>query len=31
MEMRSEAYLALPHGRRDTHGGAAGMGGIVET
>lgn len=31
MEMRSETYLALPHGRRDTHGGAAGMGGIVET
>jgi cell division protein ZapE len=31
MEMRSEAYLALPHGRRDTHGGSAGMGGIVET
>lgn len=31
MEMRSDAYLALPHGRRDTHGGAAGMGGIVET
>ena len=31
MEMRSDAYLALPHGRRDTHGGAAGTGGIVET
>lgn len=31
MEMRSESYLALPHGRRDTHGGAGGMGGIVET
>lgn len=31
MEMRSETYLALPHGRRDTHGGAGGMGGIVET
>jgi len=31
MEMRSEAYLALPHGRRDTSGGAGGMGGIVET
>jgi len=31
MEMRSGSYLALPHGRRDTHGGAGGMGGIVET
>jgi cell division protein ZapE len=31
MEMRSESYLALPHGRRDTRGGAGGMGGIVET
>ena len=31
MEMRSESYLVLPHGRRDTHGGAGGMGGIVET
>jgi cell division protein ZapE len=31
MEMRSESYLALAHGRRDVHGGAGGMGGIVET
>ncbi len=31
MEMRSEMYLALPHGRRDARGGAGGMGGIVET
>jgi cell division protein ZapE len=31
MEMRSETYLALPHARRDTRGGAGGMGGIVET
>src|SRR6185312_3748946 len=31
MEMRSETYLALPHGRRDIRGGGGGMGGIVET
>jgi cell division protein ZapE len=31
MEMRSESYLALPHGRRDARGGTHGTGGIVET
>src|SRR5215813_8407683 len=30
MEMRSEAYLALPHGRRDSQAGAS-TEGIVET
>jgi cell division protein ZapE len=30
-EMRSDAYLALPHGRRDARGGTHGTGGIVET
>jgi cell division protein ZapE len=31
IEMRSDVYLALPHGRRDMRGGGGGMGGIVET
>jgi cell division protein ZapE len=30
IEMRSEAYLALPHGRRDSKAGASAEG-IVET
>ena len=30
IEMRSEAYLALPHGRRDLQAGASAEG-IVET
>jgi cell division protein ZapE len=31
IEMRSQSYLALPHGRRDSAASPAGQGGIVET
>jgi cell division protein ZapE len=31
IEMRSQSYLALPHGRRDSAASPSGHGGIVET
>jgi len=31
IEMRSQSYLALPHGRRDSAASPMGQGGIVET
>ena len=31
IEMRSQSYLALPHGRRDSAASPSAQGGIVET